>query len=374
MNELLNFTENNTVRAILVLAAVILLIIVLGYFMRGVSRRGAGHKRGRVARLSIVEAIAIDQRRRLVLVRRDNAEHLLMIGGSSDVLIEEKIQRIARPVAAQRQVAERIDPRTVAQPAQAPDAAARETVMQPGIPSGAMTPATPVPGPRPVPATPPAQNATPKPAPPAARSAAPLAAAIPVAAASPSPAAPTPPVAPTPPAAPVPASSSPIAGSTANMMPSRPPVSTPPVEPPKTAPAFASTAPPSPVVAPIRNETAAPASKPVAPVAATPTTEPEPALEKIPAPEMSAKQQQIAEMERQLENALRGSVSADIETGADENGGDQGSGETDAFSGKAGAVTTGQPPENAADDDPDNRTAQTRSDTEHENPSEKTGS
>ena len=42
-------------------------------------------------RLDIVEQSAIDGRRRLLLVRRDNVEHLLMTGGPVDVVIETGI-------------------------------------------------------------------------------------------------------------------------------------------------------------------------------------------------------------------------------------------------------------------------------------------
>ena len=39
----------------------------------------------------------IDQRRRLVLVRRDNVEHLILIGGPADVVVEPGIQRAQQP-------------------------------------------------------------------------------------------------------------------------------------------------------------------------------------------------------------------------------------------------------------------------------------
>jgi hypothetical protein len=48
---------------------------------------------GRTARLGIIEAIPVDQRRRLVLVRRDQFEHLLLIGGPTDVVVEPTIFR-----------------------------------------------------------------------------------------------------------------------------------------------------------------------------------------------------------------------------------------------------------------------------------------
>jgi hypothetical protein len=48
-------------------------------------------------RTGVVESTAIDGRRRLLLLRRDNVEHLIMIGGPVDVLIETGIPANARP-------------------------------------------------------------------------------------------------------------------------------------------------------------------------------------------------------------------------------------------------------------------------------------
>jgi flagellar protein FliO/FliZ len=49
--------------------------------------------RGRQARLAVVDAAAVDTRRRLVLIKRDNVEHLLMIGGPTDIVVESNITR-----------------------------------------------------------------------------------------------------------------------------------------------------------------------------------------------------------------------------------------------------------------------------------------
>jgi len=49
--------------------------------------------RGRQPRLAVIDAASVDGRRRLVLIRRDNAEHLIMIGGPTDVVIETNISR-----------------------------------------------------------------------------------------------------------------------------------------------------------------------------------------------------------------------------------------------------------------------------------------
>jgi len=62
-----------------------------GYLMRRF--RAARAPRGRQPRLAVIDAASVDGSRRLVLVRRDNVEHLLLIGGPTDVLIELNIDR-----------------------------------------------------------------------------------------------------------------------------------------------------------------------------------------------------------------------------------------------------------------------------------------
>ena len=57
--------------------------------------------RGRQPRLAVIDYASVDGRRRLILVRRDNVEHLLMIGGPTDVVVEPNI---VRAVAAPRDV------------------------------------------------------------------------------------------------------------------------------------------------------------------------------------------------------------------------------------------------------------------------------
>lgn len=47
----------------------------------------------RQQRLGVVDAFDLDRQRQLVLIRRDNVEHLVMIGGPNDVLLEAAIIR-----------------------------------------------------------------------------------------------------------------------------------------------------------------------------------------------------------------------------------------------------------------------------------------
>jgi flagellar protein FliO/FliZ len=82
--------------------AVLALIGVAAWLVRRFAgnRLGANTNRGRMPRLAVIDAAAVDGRRRLVLVRRDNIEHLLMIGGPTDIVVEPNIVR-AMPVRDQ---------------------------------------------------------------------------------------------------------------------------------------------------------------------------------------------------------------------------------------------------------------------------------
>jgi flagellar protein FliO/FliZ len=63
--------------------------------------------RGRQPRLAVIDAASVDGRRRLVLIRRDNTEHLLMIGGPTDIVVEANIARAGANSAGGR------DPRPI---------------------------------------------------------------------------------------------------------------------------------------------------------------------------------------------------------------------------------------------------------------------
>lgn len=91
------------------LAAFIVVLALIGltaWLVRRFSGSNLGNaaRGGRMPRLAVIDAAAVDGRRRLVLVRRDNVEHLLMIGGPTDVVVELNIVRAmpARDGAPQR--------------------------------------------------------------------------------------------------------------------------------------------------------------------------------------------------------------------------------------------------------------------------------
>ncbi|PCI02978.1 MAG: hypothetical protein COB78_11885 [Hyphomicrobiales bacterium] len=93
----LNSIFGGSTAANLIAITVGLVLVLLGLFW--VFRKIAGDNsirgsKSRRPRLGVTEAAIVDDKRRLVLVRRDNVEHLVLIGGASDVLIERNIVRV----------------------------------------------------------------------------------------------------------------------------------------------------------------------------------------------------------------------------------------------------------------------------------------
>ncbi len=83
----------------------VLALIILGAWLwRSMLERGVGvpgnglFKAARDKRIGAIETASIDNRRKLVLIRRDDVEHLIMTGGPVDVVIETNIE----PSAASR--------------------------------------------------------------------------------------------------------------------------------------------------------------------------------------------------------------------------------------------------------------------------------
>jgi hypothetical protein len=88
------------------LVAIALVVAVIYRVAFGHRLRVPGGGRARQPRLGLVDAFSLDGQRQLVLVRRDNVEHLIMIGGPNDVLVESQIVRAAvSPAARERDAA-----------------------------------------------------------------------------------------------------------------------------------------------------------------------------------------------------------------------------------------------------------------------------
>ena len=97
--------------ALLAVLGLLALFVVVRAFGGARERR----RRAETARLSIVDVEEVDGRRRLVLIRRDRVEHLVMIGGPSDIVIEAGIgAEPSRSVAPRPQRS--AEPRPMPQP------------------------------------------------------------------------------------------------------------------------------------------------------------------------------------------------------------------------------------------------------------------
>ena len=76
--------------------ALVLVLALIGGLAWAARRFGFGGQltpnRGKSPRLSVVEVRVLDSRRKLVLLRRDGCEHLVLLGPNQDLLLESAIQ------------------------------------------------------------------------------------------------------------------------------------------------------------------------------------------------------------------------------------------------------------------------------------------
>jgi flagellar biogenesis protein FliO len=86
----------NLIYYIIAFVFVIALIFIGARLLRGTmsksNSKAGSFLRGRERRLGVVEAASVDGRRKLILVRRDDVEHLIMTGGPVDLVVETGIQ------------------------------------------------------------------------------------------------------------------------------------------------------------------------------------------------------------------------------------------------------------------------------------------
>jgi flagellar protein FliO/FliZ len=92
----LGTTAKFAIAFILVLGLIGITALIIRRFGAG-GMPSSGGGRGRQPRLAVLDSAVVDAKRRLVLIRRDNSEHLLLIGGPSDVVVETNIVRTSGP-------------------------------------------------------------------------------------------------------------------------------------------------------------------------------------------------------------------------------------------------------------------------------------
>ena len=79
-------------RFLVALIFVLALIVAAAWVVRRTGLAGQPvAMRGRQRRLAVIEALPLDAKRRLVLLRRDDTEHLVILGPTAETVVERGI-------------------------------------------------------------------------------------------------------------------------------------------------------------------------------------------------------------------------------------------------------------------------------------------
>jgi flagellar protein FliO/FliZ len=84
--------------AALALGVVLVLIVLCVWALKFVFRASGNAGRGRNRRLSVVDHLSLDPRRQVLIIRRDNVEHVILTGGPQDIVLESNIPVDVAPV------------------------------------------------------------------------------------------------------------------------------------------------------------------------------------------------------------------------------------------------------------------------------------
>jgi flagellar protein FliO/FliZ len=82
-------------RVIFAVAVVAALIALMGFVLKHLQMRGLAMPAPGVRRLQVVEQMPLDARRRLVIVRCDDKEHLLLLGANEDIVVAANLEQHA---------------------------------------------------------------------------------------------------------------------------------------------------------------------------------------------------------------------------------------------------------------------------------------
>lgn len=80
------------VNAFLALIFVLGLIGIVAFIFKKFSHGSFANASGNKKRLSLQEVFYIDAKRKLVLVKRDDVEHLILIGTNSETVVEKNVK------------------------------------------------------------------------------------------------------------------------------------------------------------------------------------------------------------------------------------------------------------------------------------------
>lgn len=84
-------TGTQTIRFLAALILVVGLMLGLGLVMRKINAGSGMVGTGQKRRLRVVESLPLDHRRRMILIRRDDREHLVILGPTGETVVENGI-------------------------------------------------------------------------------------------------------------------------------------------------------------------------------------------------------------------------------------------------------------------------------------------
>lgn len=91
ITSLIGGSGNTWLTALFALGIVVVLIVLGVWLLKLVFNASSSVARGRNRRLAVVDTLALDPKRQLLIIRRDDVEHLILVGGPQDVVIEANI-------------------------------------------------------------------------------------------------------------------------------------------------------------------------------------------------------------------------------------------------------------------------------------------
>jgi len=91
LTSLIGGSGNMILNAALALGVVLVLIVLALWGLKLVMRASNNVVRAGKKRLALIDVLPVDGKRRLLIVRRDNVEHLILTGGPQDVVVEAGI-------------------------------------------------------------------------------------------------------------------------------------------------------------------------------------------------------------------------------------------------------------------------------------------
>lgn len=97
--EIITAPFGGLINTLFALGAVIVGIVLVVWLLKLLSGATGRAVRGRNRRLGVIDSLALDPKRQLLIIRRDNVEHLILTGGPSDVVIETGIPVDEAPAA-----------------------------------------------------------------------------------------------------------------------------------------------------------------------------------------------------------------------------------------------------------------------------------